>query len=230
MADTVGDMTATVTEVGADPVGTVRGGTVARAAFEIRGLVLRRELLPGEQLRQEDLAQRIGISRGPIREALQVLAVEGVVRYERNRGYFITRFTTDEMQQLYTIRDLLESTMLERLPIPPESVLAELREINEQIRTGGDQLGTVIELNSRFHDLMLQQSGMRILHEQLHHISRMTTAYQALSINAFTDWELLASDHDQLIAALEAGDNDALCVAARDHRNRSLERLGPLLG
>ncbi|MFC4944200.1 GntR family transcriptional regulator [Pseudonocardia sp. GCM10023141] len=223
-------MTATVTKVGADPVGAARGGSVAHAAFEIRGLVLRRELLPGEQLRQEDLAQRIGISRGPIREALQVLAVEGVVRYERNRGYFIARFTTDEMQQLYTIRDLLESAMLERLPIPAESVLAELREINEQIRTGGDDLATVIELNSRFHDLMLQQSGMRILHEQLHHISRMTTAYQALSINAFTDWKLLASDHDQLIAALEAGDNDALCAAAREHRNRSLERLGPLLG
>jgi DNA-binding GntR family transcriptional regulator len=206
------------------------GGSVARAAADIRELILRRSLLPGEQVRQEDLAKRIGTSRGPIREALQVLAVEGIVRYERNRGYFVTRFTTAEMRQLYLIRDLLESEILIRLPQLPPETLDRLREINEQIRSADNDADAVIQLNREFHDLVTESSPLNLLKGELQHIGRMTLAYQSLSINALTDWNLLVSDHARIIAALEAHDNELLVEVSRAHRETSLNRLAPVLG
>jgi DNA-binding GntR family transcriptional regulator len=209
---------------------TDRGSRVARAAADIRSLVLRRSLLPGEQIRQEDLSATVGISRGPIREALQILATEGVVRYERNRGYFVARFTTEEMRQLYLIRDLLESQILSSLPAVPPETIEKMRVINERIRHGDDDLQTVIGLNSQFHDLIFASSDLHILRGELQHIGRMTIAYQSLSINALTNWELLASDHDDIIDALTGHDNARLVQACRTHRDRSLIRLSPILG
>lgn len=207
-----------------------RGSLVARAAADIRSLVLRRTLLPGEQVRQEDLSAMLGISRGPIREALQILATEGVVRYERNRGYFVARFTAEEMRQLYLIRDLLESEMLSGLAAVPPETIEKLRGINDRIRNRGDDLQTVIGLNSQFHDLIFASSDLHILRAQLQHIGRMTIAYQSLSINALTNWDLLASDHDEIIDALTLQDNARLVQACRTHRDRSLIRLSPILG
>jgi DNA-binding GntR family transcriptional regulator len=213
-----------------DVVGNSHGGSVARAATDIRELILRRSLLPGEQVRQEELAKRIGTSRGPIREALQVLAVEGIVRYERNRGYFVTRFTTAEMQQLYLIRDLLESEILSQLPALSGETIEELRAINERIRSCADDADAVIRLNREFHDLVTQGSPLNLLKGELQHIGRMTVAYQSLSINSLTDWELLVSDHAKIIAALEAHDNALLVEVSRVHRETSLKRLAPVLG
>jgi DNA-binding GntR family transcriptional regulator len=207
-----------------------RGSLVARAAADIRSLVLRRSLLPGEQVRQEDLSATVGISRGPIREALQILATEGVVRYERNRGYFVARFTAEEMRQLYLIRDLLESEILSGLAALPPETIEKMRVINERIRCGDDDLQTVIGLNSQFHDLIFASSDLHILRAELQHIRRMTIAYQSLSINALTNWELLASDHDDIIDALTVQDNARLVQACRTHRDRSLIRLSPILG
>ena len=59
------------------------------AAAQIRGLIIDRVLLPGEKIRQVELAERLGVSRSPLREALRTLESEGVVTYETNRGYVI---------------------------------------------------------------------------------------------------------------------------------------------
>jgi DNA-binding GntR family transcriptional regulator len=71
---------------------------------------------------------------------------------------------------------------------------------------------------------------LHILRAELRHIRRMTTAYQSLSINALTNWELLASDHDDIIDALALQDNARLVEVCRMHRDRSLTRLSPVLG
>jgi DNA-binding GntR family transcriptional regulator len=61
------------------------------AAAQIRGLIIDGVLLPGEKIRQADLAAKIGVSRSPLREALRTLESEGVVSYEINRGYVVAR-------------------------------------------------------------------------------------------------------------------------------------------
>jgi DNA-binding GntR family transcriptional regulator len=229
IAGAAGNLAPIDTKVVDEAAATGHGGAVARAATVIRESVLRRVFLPGEQVRQEDLAQKLGLSRGPIREALQVLAGEGVLRYEQNRGYFVTRFTSGEMEQLYLIRDLLESQILANLPPAPKETVARLKEINAGIRAEAADLQSVIQLNREFHALLFRSSDMHILTAELEHIGRMTMAYQSLSVNALHGWELVAADHDRIIAALEARDNSLLVRIQREHRDTSLRRLVPIL-
>jgi DNA-binding GntR family transcriptional regulator len=215
--------------IGSNLSAPLHGGAVARAAACIRTLIVQRTLLPGDQMRQEDLAERIGISRGPTREALGILAAEGVLRYESNRGYFVTRLTFNDMSQVYRIRDLLETEILMNLPPATSDVIAQLRDLNDRIRAAGDDLDLVIQLNSEFHGTVLSLSALTVLRSELEHIASLTTAYQSLSINMLDDWELLASDHDRIIAALEALDNEKLAVICREHRDTSLKRLAPVM-
>lgn len=215
--------------VAGETAASVHGGAVGKAAVDIRSLILQQVLLPGVQVRQEDLASQIGMSRGPIREALQILAAEGVLSYERNRGYFVTRFSADEMRQLYLIRDLLESEVLSALPALTADDAAQLKRINEQIRSGTGDVDQVIVLNHQFHDLIFSRSSQNILKAELEHVGRMTIAYQSLSLNALADWDLVADDHDLIIDALEACDSAEVVRMSRVHRERTLARLTPML-
>lgn len=84
----------------------------AQIAQEIRKLINRGQLPPGLQLRQSDLADRFGISRVPVREALKLLAAESIIEHDPNRGFFVAPLSTDEARQLYRLRHLLEAELL----------------------------------------------------------------------------------------------------------------------
>ncbi|GAA2901178.1 GntR family transcriptional regulator [Pseudonocardia halophobica] len=200
-----------------------------RAAAAIRDLVMARRLVPGQQVRQEDLAQQIGISRGPIREALQILQSDGVVAYERNRGYFVTQFRADEMAQLYLARDLLETAVLTQLGTPPAGRVDELVAINERIRGIGQDVDAMMRENDVFHNAILDLSTQRILVAEIQRIWRMSVAYRALSLSVLSDATLLAEEHDAMIQALRDGDGPRLAELWRSHRQISLTRLLPIL-
>jgi DNA-binding GntR family transcriptional regulator len=204
-------------------------GAVGRAATAVRNLIMSRQLVPGQQLRQEELAQQIGMSRGPLREALQVLAAEGVLNYVRNRGYFVTQLTADEMKQVYLIRDLLESEILKSLPLPGRDHILALRTINAQIRDETNDVLEVIRLNKQFHDLMTATSPLKLLNAEVEQLGRMAIAYQALALNFLTGWDSIADDHEEMISALERADHDRLVEVGRVHRGRTLARLRPVL-
>src|SRR6188768_3857444 len=87
-------------------------------ADELRGLIVRGTLLPGEHLGQTQLAERFGRSKVPVREALKLLATEGFLRHDRNRGYFVSRLDLHEARQLYSLRRWIESQLLETAEWP----------------------------------------------------------------------------------------------------------------
>jgi DNA-binding GntR family transcriptional regulator len=204
-------------------------GAPAISAARIRELILQRDLVPGEQLRQEDLASQIGMSRGPVREALHMLAAEGILKYVRNRGYFVAQYTASEMRQLYRMRDLLESEILSSLPPPRAAHLAHLRKLNKQIRDRHATLHTVISLNSAFHASMMAESELTLVLAEVGQVGRKVLAYQAMAINLPAGWGQVADDHDCMIDAWKRHDIEALVAHARVHRERSLSRLLPLL-
>ncbi|MFC9434963.1 GntR family transcriptional regulator [Nocardia sp. NPDC057030] len=120
---------------GAGQAGTDRRGatsarpasrTTAKVLDAVRGAILDGELSPGEQLRQQIWADRCGVSRPPVREALEILSNEGLLTHELNQGYFVAKFSNEEVEQLYTMRDLLEAEALRTLEWPTPEVLTEL--------------------------------------------------------------------------------------------------------
>lgn len=94
---------------------------------ELRSLIVRGTLLPGEHLGQTQLAERFGLSKVPIREALKLLATEGFLRHDRNRGYFVAQLDLDEARQLYKLRRWLEAELLETARWPDVKEIAALR-------------------------------------------------------------------------------------------------------
>jgi DNA-binding GntR family transcriptional regulator len=103
--------------------------TAERVAAEIRHSIRHSELLPGEHVRQEEWADKVGVSSGPTREALKMLVSERLLSYDAHRGYFVAKINDHEMLQIYQLRRLLETATLESIRWPTDDELAEISEL-----------------------------------------------------------------------------------------------------
>ena len=138
----------------------------------IRQRILDGSFLPGERLLEEDLAQRLGVSRTSVRDGLRRLAGEGLVRTEANRGTFVIEFTSAEVDEIFQLRAMLEghATALAAQNGQPEhwDALAHAAdEIDHQLAhpadTDAERFRQFQQSNMRFHDVILQASGSRRL-------------------------------------------------------------------
>ena len=103
-----------------------------RVAKALRDAIRTGALLPGEHIRQEIWADRLDVSRLPIREALNTLASDGTVEHDPNRGYFVTKRPPDEIAQLYLLRQLIEPEVIRTIEWPDAHVLARLEQARDE--------------------------------------------------------------------------------------------------
>lgn len=94
-------------------------------ANELRAMIVRGTMLPGEHLRQTQLAEKFGRSKVPIREALKLLAAEGFLKHDQNRGYFVAPLAIEEARQLYKLRRWLEAQLLETAEWPGKAQIGQ---------------------------------------------------------------------------------------------------------
>jgi DNA-binding GntR family transcriptional regulator len=122
-----------------------------RVADHLRSAILGGRIGPGERVRQEDVAQQLGASRLPVREALQMLAAEGLVENEPNKGARVPHLSMHEVDVMYRMREQLEPLALaESLPSLVASDLIRLMEIQDEIEAGVD-VAQFLELDREFH-------------------------------------------------------------------------------
>jgi DNA-binding GntR family transcriptional regulator len=122
-----------------------------RVADHLRRAILGGTIAPGERVRQEDIAQQLGASRLPVREALQMLAAEGLVEHEPNKGARVPWLSMHEVDVMYKMREQLEPLALgESLPFLTPGDLLRLDEIQDEIETGVD-VETFLALDREFH-------------------------------------------------------------------------------
>ncbi len=139
------------------------GAATDRIADQLRTAILRGEIVPGTWIRQEEVAERLGSSRLPVREALRILDAEGLVEHERHRGARVPMLSAHEVDVLYRMREQLEQLAIaESIPSLTDSDVARLEEIQRQIEAD-DDVDAVLELDRRFH--LLSYTGCAI--EQL---------------------------------------------------------------
>lgn len=109
-------------------------------ADRIRGMVSSGGLPAGSRLRQVELSEQFGVSRVPVREALKLLAAEGMVAYDPQRGFFVGDLSSKEAQQLFRMRELIENEVMESLRWPNEEEMAYLqqwvRQFEKNVETG----------------------------------------------------------------------------------------------
>jgi DNA-binding GntR family transcriptional regulator len=207
-----------------------------QAAAEIRGLIVDRVLLPGEKIRQVELAERIGVSRSPLREALRTLESEGVVTYEINRGYVVARLDDEDLAQIFQMRSMLEGELLRTIDRPRVEVLAKLREFNDSMMAAIDNrdIGEVLRYNREFHFAIFDLSHLNQFRREVRRL------WQLSERNSAAWWwrtpearSRINAEHKAIIAALRKFDVDRLVELCEDHRiggfERSVTGYGPVL-
>ena len=177
-------------------------------------------LRPGEQLREEELAERFEASRHQVRAALTRLAQIGIVVKERNRGAFVRRFTADEVRQIYEIREILQRQAALRIALPAAlETVQRLSFINdsyeEAVRTGDFQ--RIHEANDRFHTELFSLCRNELLVSHINNYMELTYAIRGA---AFADPENLdkSREHHRIMLRLLLGtDSWALAQICVDH-------------
>ena len=181
-----------------------------QAADIIRDLIRRGELLPGEKIHQVDVARNAGVSRSPLREALRTLAAEGLVKYETNRGYVVSRLRMDELAEIYDLRRLIEAEMLRHLTKPGEDDLDQmaghLADMEAAIERG-DFAGLTVAYRL-FHEEMFRLSGLTIFLREVQRLWRMTDSYNAVHALPPATAQRILRDHRQILKSLRGGNLD----------------------
>jgi DNA-binding GntR family transcriptional regulator len=144
------------------------GAASARVADYLRRAILSGEIGPGEWIRQEDVAERFGSSRLPVREALRILEAEGLTEHERNKGARVPSLSMHEVDVIYRMREQLEQLAIsESIPNLTEADVHAMEQVQKRIEAlpGGDDaaVAAFLELDREFH--LISYTGCRI--EQL---------------------------------------------------------------
>jgi len=175
-------------------------------------------LTPGQHLVEADLAKRLGVSRIPVREALQLLHSNGWVELRQRQGAFVHRPTLEEVDEVFTVRTLLE---VESARIAATNVTKEaVRKLRKTTKAGAKALAAgdeeaLVRLNSKFHAQITALAGNRVLAEMIGRLDKRIRWYFA-SV-ARTRGEGSWKEHDELIDALEAGDSQRAAEVMRMH-------------
>jgi DNA-binding GntR family transcriptional regulator len=187
----------------------------------IRAQILSGERAGGDWLREGDLAESIGVSRTPVREALRQLTAEGLVSHERNRGVQVAAWTTEDLDEIFSLRSVLEPWACRLAAMSASVDLDELdrlaHEMDAAARGSVADVDRITELNNRFHRLILEGSRNRRLGSVVSSIVQVPLVWQTFSHYSDNDLRRSLAHHHELVAALAAGDSDWAESVMRSH-------------
>lgn len=187
-----------------------------RVAAGIRHAISTGELTPGDHIRQEKWAARFDVSRLPVREALKLLASEGLLVHDRNRGYFVAQLDVAEMSQIYLMRRLLEPELIATVRWPSAKELARLRELarlSEEAQAIRDT-DRCMALEREFDFTVYELSSLSIVVREVKRLWSLVDPYRYLVLSEpdtfYRHGHSLARRHGVILDAIEAQDRTQL--------------------
>ena len=193
-------------------------------AVRLRQQIFARQLEPGSWIDEVRLAAEYGISRTPMREALKVLAVEGLVTLKAGRGAYVTEMSRDDVAQVYHLLALLESDAASHVAVhgTPEQ-RAELVALHEQLEKQARQRDAFFATNERFHMTLLRMAGNRWAEQLVTDLRKVMKLNRHHSL--FKQGRLAESlaEHRALMKAVQAKDGAAAARLMRAHFDSGLE-------
>lgn len=207
----------------------IRRPTTQQTVVEaLRQAILVGHFKPGEHLRQDAIAEQMGVSRVPVREALNVLRAEGQLDYSPHRGYRVRRLSHDEVEEINVIREMLEGEAIRRAIVQiDEAVLGHLNELNRQLRETHDagDLTTFTELNHEFHFLLFSQCHLPRLLQMIEGLWGVANGYRSGVFSNSANRERMLKEHDALIDACRKRDAERAVEIMKGHRNSAADTL-----
>ena len=195
-----------------------------RAALE--EMVVDGVLRPGQHLAEEELAQRLGVSRNPIREGLNQLATAGFVELRPGKGAFVRVPAMREIDEVFHLRMLLEA---ESAKLAAERISDQrLQELTEVLQVGQGAVATgnpqqLLDLNARFHNIIIEAADNAVMATTLSGLARRIRWYFAAVVvsRSPVSWH----EHQDVLDALAARDGAAAAQVMWDHIGHTREAL-----
>jgi DNA-binding GntR family transcriptional regulator len=178
-----------------------------RIADQVRASILDGSLAPGTQLTEVQLAERLGVSRGPVREAMQRLIQEGLLRAERHRGVFVMELGLEDVQDVYLARKAIETEAARRvLDRDPSELVAKLEAIVKDMRAAekAKKRSAMVEADLRFHEALVEAAGSKRLSRMFRTLVAETRLAMAVGFE-YPEWSYPAADHQTIVDALKRG-------------------------
>jgi DNA-binding GntR family transcriptional regulator len=208
-------------------------GTTAQHALEgLRHAIVDGELRPGQRVLQEEIAENLGVSVAPVREALRALEQEGQVVYRPRRGYFVTELRAADLEEIYELRQVLEERAARRaLPTLDADALDRIELAARDCADAVERADVAAELeaNRRFHFAILESPGQVHAMRLIRLLWDSTEAYRAMYYNSPQERQEAVHAHDRILDAVRDRDADLLITEMDAHRDRALQVLTAIL-
>jgi DNA-binding GntR family transcriptional regulator len=205
--------------------------TAQLIADQLRELIVQGTFRPGQQINESALASQLNTSRGPLREALQRLSQEGILVSHRNRGVFVLELSTDDIKEIYAVREAVESAAAnilmdagqEKINDTCDVLKGIIKDMAKQVAVSDWQ--AIARLDMQFHTSFVAGTGNSRLfriYETLAAESRMCILNLQVS---YPRPDALVQEHQVLLDLLEAGDRKGLLRAIKQHLGQAVEDL-----
>ena len=194
----------------------------------LRDMIIEGQLLAGNRVHEGDLCQQLGISRTPLREALKVLAMEGLVELNPGRGATVRKLTAKDIQDMLSVLSVLEN-LAGRLTcqMATDEDIREVRRLHDEMLSfyaAGDSLPN-FKRNQQIHSLLITLSGnesLALVHDLL---QTRLKRIRYIGDRKPDTWSAAVADHEEMITALEARDGEKLSAALVEHLSSTWDRV-----
>lgn len=218
-------------------VGTQHITLSERVYRELRSAIIYRHILPGQQLRSEDLSRRLGVSRTPVKEALSRLRVEGLVDYTERHGFTVVNISRKDLPEIYEGQLMMELNAVEAgLAEATADDLAAIRDCAQNFEQKWRLTPPDFQLTYDA-DLALHRSVVALGHNQcaMDWYSELEAAIQGIRLafmngRSDVDWTAAATEHAAIMDALECRDAAQAMATLRAHAEGRVARMLSYLG
>jgi DNA-binding GntR family transcriptional regulator len=198
----------------------------------LRSLIMEGELKPGEKIPERMLTERFGVSRTPVREAVKVLAAEGLVVLVQNRGAVVSKLTVSELDEVFPVLAALEGVAGElACRNATDAEIAAIRRLNDRMHRAFEESDrpAYFEINQKIHAAILAAARNATLSNQHQLVARRASRARYQANLTVERWRQALDEHDAIIDALEARDVPRLGLLMKEHMEHKLSSLNPAI-
>jgi DNA-binding GntR family transcriptional regulator len=201
-------------------------GSAAKRAYDFaKWAILSAVYQGGDVITEGGIANELGISRTPVREALLRLEVEGLVRLYPKRGAVVSSFSVQEAEDVLEARVLVENYTAGRSFANRATMLPDLEQVHEEMRRRRREHDTAgfTDCDRRFHELIVDAAGNTVLSSIYRTLRERQTLFTSVIVRGRTDrMDAAIAEHDKIIDTLHGDDEDAFCACVNDHLQWSI--------
>ncbi|MEU3140046.1 GntR family transcriptional regulator [Nocardiopsis alba] len=205
-----------------------RRSTAELIADQLRAAIMYGSLSPGDQLGEADLAGRLGVSRGPLREAMQRLVQEGLLRSERHRGLFVRELTPDDVRDVYVARLAVERTACELIMRGNRGeAVARLTPALDRLARAAAAADrhAMSEADQEFHETLVSCSGNSRLERMARTLLVETRMCLTVMQDVYPEPEELLEEHRRILDAIVEGEESRLLGLIETHMLDTVDRI-----